>query len=76
MKVRTFVTLSKDLLKAIDQLAGRKVNRSEFIKAAMWAFIAQMARDGQNVRDLQIINRRADLLNQEATDVLEYQVTM
>jgi len=76
MKVKTSITLSQELIKAIEQRAGRKVNRSEFIEAAVWAFIAQMVRNEQNARDLEIINRRADHLNQEAIDVLEYQVTM
>jgi len=44
-----------------------------FIEAALRAFIAQMARDEQNARDLAVINRRADYLNQEAIDVLTYE---
>jgi metal-responsive CopG/Arc/MetJ family transcriptional regulator len=75
MKVKTSITLSEDLLGAIDQHAGNK-NRSEFIEAALWSFIAQMIRDEQNARDIQIINKRADYLNQEAADVLAYQVKL
>ena len=33
----------------------------------------RLTRNEQNARDLEIINRRADFLNQEARDVLEYQ---
>lgn len=50
------------------------MNRSEFIETALWAYIAQLARDEQNTRDLEILNRNADQLNQEAADVLAYQV--
>jgi len=75
MKVKTSITLSEDLLGAIDQRAGNK-NRSEFIEEALWSFIAQMIRDEQNARDIQIINKRADYLNQEAADVLAYQVKL
>jgi hypothetical protein len=32
--------------------------------------------DHQNVKDLEIINRRADELNEEALDVLDYQVAL
>jgi hypothetical protein len=32
--------------------------------------------DQQNVRELEIINRHADDLNQEALDVLDYQVDL
>ncbi len=74
MKVKTSITLSEDLLEAIDQRVERYKNRSEFIEIALWAFIAQMMRDEQNARDIQIINQRADYLNKEALDVLAYQV--
>ena len=76
MKVKTSITLSKDLLKAIDEKLGTDSNRSEFIEAAILAFIAQMIRNEQNARDLEILNRSAEHLNQEASDVLEYQVPL
>ena len=74
MKVKASITLSEDLLKAIDKLAGPHHNRSEFIERALRTYIAQMARQAQNAKDLAIINRRAYRLNQEASDVLAYQV--
>ena len=46
------------------------------LEAAVRAYLAQMIRDEQNARDLAIINRRADYLNQEAVDVLAYQVRL
>ena len=76
MKVKTSITLSEELLKAIDKRVKQYKNRSDFIEAAVWAFIGQMIRDEQNARDLEIINRRADHLNQEAADVLTYQVAL
>ena len=76
MKAKTSVTLSEDLLEAIDQRAGHFQNRSHFIESAVRAFLAQMIRDEQNARALAIINRRADYLNQEAVDVLAYQVRL
>lgn len=74
MKVKTSITLSEDLLKAIDQFSGQYKNRSDFIETAAWALITQMLRDAQNTKDLTILNRRADALNREAADVLTYQV--
>ena len=74
MKIKTSITLSEDLLKAIDQQSRQYKNRSEFIETALWAFITQMLRNEQNAKDLEIINRRADRLNKEAEDVLTYQV--
>ena len=74
MKVRTSITLSEDLLKAIDEYAGEYNNRSEFIEKAVRVFLRQLIRRQQDARDLEIINQRADHLNQEAMDVLTYQV--
>jgi len=74
MKVKTSITLAEDLLKAIDEQSGPHRSRSDFIEKALRAYIAQAVRDNQNARDLDIINREADRLNQEAKDVLTYQV--
>ena len=76
MKIKTSITLSKDLLEAIDQRASSDRTRSEFIEMALRAFIAQLIRNEQNARDLEIINQRADYLNKEAADVLAYQVSL
>jgi metal-responsive CopG/Arc/MetJ family transcriptional regulator len=76
MKVETSITVEKHLLEAIDKLSGKNRNRSEFIEAAIEAYIAQIARHMQNAKDLEIINERADDLNEEALDVLDYQVAL
>ena len=73
VKVRTSITLSRDVLEAIDAQTGRRRNRSEFIEAAMRAFLHQTRRDERNARDLDILNLRAERLNREAADVLTYQ---
>jgi metal-responsive CopG/Arc/MetJ family transcriptional regulator len=73
MKVKTSITLSEDLLQAVDQRTGVPKKRSEFIETALWAYIAQIRWAEQNAHDLQIIDKRAGYLNQEADDVLEYQ---
>jgi metal-responsive CopG/Arc/MetJ family transcriptional regulator len=74
MKIKTSITLAEDLLKVIDEQSGPHKNRSVFIEKAVRAYVAQVTRDRQNARDLDIINRQADRLNQEAEDVLTYQV--
>lgn len=77
MKVKTSITLSEDLVKAIDRRAKRQnTNRSDFIEAAVSTFIRQLTRDEQDARDLEILDRRSDYLNQEAADVLAYQVPL
>jgi metal-responsive CopG/Arc/MetJ family transcriptional regulator len=76
MKVKTSITLSEDLLKAVDEYAKEYNNRSEFIEKAVRVFVRQLIRREQDARDLEIINQRADYLNQEAMDVLTYQVDL
>ena len=73
MKYKTSVTLSEDLVRAMDQRVPSFKNRSNFIEAALWAFIKQMVRQEQDTRDIDIINRNQDRLNAEALDVLSYQ---
>lgn len=69
--------LSEELLKAIDSQSDEyRRNRSDFIEVAVWAFIRQMTRQELESRDLEIINRRAEYLNQEADDVLTYQIQL
>lgn len=75
MKIKTSITLSEDLIKAIDQRLEHK-NRSEFIEKVLWAFIAQSIRNEQDKKDLEIINNQAEQLNEEALDVLDYQVNL
>ena len=74
MKVKTSVTLSDELLARIDRREGQFKNRSVFLEVAAKAFLAQLEREELNARDLEIINRHADRLNDEASDVLAYQV--
>lgn len=76
MKVKTSVTLSEHLLVAIDDLCRPDGNRSAFIEKALWTVIHQMRRDEQNARDIEIINREAERLNQETMDALTYQIPL
>jgi len=76
MKVKTSITLSKELLRAIDRYQSEYNSRSEFLEAAARSFLARLARQKVERRDLEIINRHADELNAEAEDVLTYQVSL
>ena len=76
MKVKTSITLSSEILEAIDLHIGEYRSRSEFIETAARKFIAQLVRKEAERRDLEIINRHADSLNAEAEDVLTYQVPL
>ena len=76
MKVKTSITLSDELIEAIEEYGQPYKNRSDFIEAAIRAFIKQIIREQENVRDIEIINRNAERLNEEASDVLAYQVQL
>ena len=76
MKIKTSITLSDEVIKAIDQYLGEYRSRSEFLETAARKFIVQLERKKAEKRDLEIINRTADSLNAEAEDVLTYQVPL
>ena len=76
MKTKTSVTLDGGLLRGIDEHATEYRSRSEFVEAAVGYFIRHLERQEAEQRDLEILNRRADILNEEAEDVLAYQVAI
>ncbi|HWM91795.1 MAG TPA: ribbon-helix-helix protein, CopG family [Thermoanaerobaculia bacterium] len=73
MKVQTLVSLSEDLVADLDSRTRDSQDRSEIVEAALRAYLAQPRR-GEDASDLEIINSHAAELNEEAADVLEYQV--
>lgn len=73
MKLRTSITLSDDVLAAVDELAGEGGSRSAIIEHVLRDHLARRARGQHRANELDALNRRADQLNAEATDVLEYQ---
>ena len=75
MKEKTSVTLSTDVLAEIDRLAGAKYSRSALIERVLRRYIRSRAQAEIQARDLERLNRAAERLNSEATDVLEYQFT-
>lgn len=70
MRVKTSVTLPKELLARIDRVER---NRSAFVEKASQAYLARLERERRDARDIEIINANADRLNAEAEDVLGYQ---
>lgn len=76
MKIRTSIAVDKRLLEKAGKLPCRFRNRSELIEAALRAYVARVSRQEKTTKDLEIINRRSVDLNQEALDVLDYQVAL
>ncbi|MGB6599195.1 MAG: ribbon-helix-helix domain-containing protein [Candidatus Acidiferrum sp.] len=75
MKTKTSVTLSEDVLRQIDRLAGSKQSRSAFIERVLRRYLRERSKAALHARDLARINRAADQLNREASDILEYQAS-
>ena len=73
MKVKTSVTLSEDVLKAIKRATGRGESRSQSVERLLREGLAARARRATDARDLALLNAHAEALNAEADDVLAYQ---
>jgi metal-responsive CopG/Arc/MetJ family transcriptional regulator len=72
MKVKASITLSHELLRAVDELA-KSSSRSEVIEHALRDFLAARARAQRDARDIEIMNKHADAYNLETADLLSYQ---
>jgi metal-responsive CopG/Arc/MetJ family transcriptional regulator len=70
MRVKTSITLPRELLARLDRVDR---NRSALLERAAEAYLRDLARQERDRRDIAIINRNAERLNREAADVLEYQ---
>ena len=73
MKIKTSVTLSKELVYRLDRLVGPDGNRSAVLERALDAYLTEQERRRRDVRDLEILDRESKKLNKEAQDVLGYQ---
>ena len=74
MKVKTSVTLSEELVEAVDKITRKGESRSAVIERLLRQSFTQRARQTKDKRDLALINEHAEQLNEEAEDVLKYQV--
>ena len=70
VRVRISITLPAEILGQLDRADK---NRSALIERAARAYLAHLASEERDRRDLEIINRNADRLNREAMDSLKYQ---
>lgn len=75
MKVKTSISLSSDILEKVQSVTSEGT-RSEFIEKAIWFYLDILKRDTRNKKDLDIINESASRLNDEANDVLGFQVRL
>ncbi|MDP8984637.1 MAG: hypothetical protein M3N97_06255 [Pseudomonadota bacterium] len=71
-KAKASITLSGNLLKVIDSLAGA-AQRSAWIERAVQSYAARQLREQRRGRELELLNRHADALNAEGDDSATYQ---
>jgi metal-responsive CopG/Arc/MetJ family transcriptional regulator len=71
-KAKASITLSGNLLKVIDSLAGA-AQRSAWIERAVQSYAAHELRERRRERELALLNRHADALNAEGDDSAAYQ---
>ena len=74
MKLKTSITLDQDVVAAVEAIARGGESRSRVIERLLRQSLAARARAARDERDLGIIDAHADELNEEALDVLGYQV--
>lgn len=72
MRVRTSVTLPRELLVQVDALAGKKNGRSAVVESALVEYVAKEKPKKLNQRDIDIINKNADLINRQVEETLEF----
>jgi metal-responsive CopG/Arc/MetJ family transcriptional regulator len=73
MKLKISLTLSEDLIRELDRMAGPKVPRSSFIERILRYFVEQRARQKRLAQDVAAINQHAEKLNSEMSDALQFQ---
>ena len=76
VKAKTSLTLSDDLLKELDRMAGPKVSRSLFIERILRDFVEQRTRQERLAQEVAAINQHAEKLNSEMSDALSFQARM
>jgi hypothetical protein len=73
-KAKASITLSGNLLKVIDSLAGT-AQRSAWIERAVQSYAARQLKERRRERELTLLNRHADALNAEGDDSASYQAS-
>jgi hypothetical protein len=73
-KAKASITLSGNLLKVIDTLAG-SAQRSAWIERAVQSYATCQLKERRRERELALLNKHADALNADGDDSAAYQAT-
>ena len=76
MRLKTSITLSEDIVKTVDRETRKGESRSGAIERLLREGLSARARQAADAHDLTLLNRYAEQLNEEAEDVLKYQVDL
>ena len=71
-KAKASITLSGNLLKVIDALAG-EAQRSAWIERAVHSYATRQLKEQRRERELTLLNKHAEALNAEGDDSAAYQ---
>jgi len=74
IKAKASITLSGNLLKVVDALAG-EAQRSAWIERAVQCYAMRQLKERRRERELALLNRHADALNAEGDDSAAYQAS-
>lgn len=74
MKQKISITLDEAVVAAVDATSRGGEGRSRAIERLLRESLSARTRSALDERDMRIINAHADELNEEALDVLAYQV--
>jgi metal-responsive CopG/Arc/MetJ family transcriptional regulator len=69
MKVKASITVSEDVLHAVDELA-KSSSRSAVIEQALREYLAARQRAVRDARDLELMNQHADAYNAQTADLM------
>ncbi len=73
-KAKASITLSGNLLKVVDSLAG-KAQRSAWIERAVQSCATRQLKERRRERELVLLNKHADALNAEGDESATYQAS-
>ncbi len=78
MKIETTISLEPELLQSLKRILGANgySSLSELVEEVLRRFLASERQKSYDRHELELINRNADRLNQEAEDVLSYQMEL
>jgi metal-responsive CopG/Arc/MetJ family transcriptional regulator len=78
MKIETTISLEPELLQKLDRLLESNGHNSlsELIEDLIRGFLAREEKPSYDLRELELINKNANRLNQEAEDALTYQIEL